>query len=393
MQGLKFLYDALDYDRVDYYIEEVFKSEIVEDNHNYANLLIDLSTEIHDLCMDKSRILLSKSDGYHKLSKALQQSIIRENAFLMQYKYDLSYLEDNISSDELEQLNDYAKELEIHITEILTSEISDSTAEAEFEKIKLHIQQHAEEIRSNLVHENQIKVPEPLQLGAGLGLGWLIGVDSVSGHVPILKGLDIADELQVVDREFIQKEDRFWNRHIHLAAKPRNQLSNFRMAVKNFSKKVRTIMFKDGKRPYVLAKKFSIQIEAFAPGLSQELSEHFLRRKINIKEAISHAKKKEDRQSLEIFSNDLERLEEDWKNIVNAVPDLQEFCSVVDLYLTNRYLLERKQYVDISKDLTKEPFIDQERNALLFEYQSEKQEIEELHSLKDKLHRIIGPNA
>lgn len=404
MQGLRLLYDARDYDRVDYYLKEAFLQHLLDDDNDYMQLLVDLAGEVHEACMRNARTALMRDPGFESLTEEMRNEAIEEQAYYTQLRFDISYLVGNLSEDDLKPFNTSVQELQDHIVKVLDNTVSKTIAEAAFAKIKLQIFQHADVIRGMLVSGEQVKLPEQICFGSGLGLGWLFGVQQVvsSAHTVKLintQNMNLAQVLEDADYTFIRDQDKFWAEGLLPQIGSRSLTGVLRKAAHAFSKlfmpklKKPIVPLKPSENDFTVPEQTMLEMESMAPGFAWRLASHFKGRAEDILIAIEQANKIGNTEAAAIIAHDLDELEQDWQKILNGVDDPEEFCAVVDLYLSSRYAAERGEYIDVAKDLRKEPYIEQERKVLLFEHQHEREEIQELHDLKQLLQQVIRPYA
>lgn len=403
LQGIKLLYDAKDFDRVEYYLKEAFSQASLANRTEYLQLLVDLAAEIHETCIRNSMQILSKSPDYNRLNKAQREEIVLEHAYAAQFRFDMSFMAENLSTTEMDVFRQYARLLDDHLNNQLHNPVDADVAKMEFEKLKLQITKHGSDIRSKLLNGEHSDLPEDLQLGSGLGLGWLYGVYNINASGRAIKlpelanDLSLASLLEVKDYNFIVSEDKFWSKDLELA-EPTSVFGKIKLVIKHSAKKFKKLLNKPptidaDNYNFTIPKPILLAMESMAPGFGSRLAAHFKRRAVAIQQALDQARKDNNLPTVEILSKDLVALEEDWSKIINAADDPQKFCVVVDLYLTSRYVEERAQYIDLSRDLHEEQPDPQQRNSLVFEYNHEQEEIKELHDLKYLLQQVIRPES
>lgn len=402
LQGLQILYADRDFDRVEYYLQEVFTKKILSSDPEYLQLLVDLAAEVHDTCLRTAAKELHKNLGFASLNHKVANLMVREQAYLIQLKFDVEFLRGFVADVDIKKLQQYLHELEMHIRGALTEKASIATLEAEFGKIRLQIDAQASAMQNMFLPSNHAPLPEPLVLGSGLGFGWLYGIKNMpqqlrSNTKVNQQKISLADDMDVGDYKFIIAEDSFWQRSIkptQNSAARSNVFAEFSNAFRSLLSTVRGDNEALGFSHYIFTvpDKLLIPMERIAPGFGAKLAAHFQRKANDIHMAIEQANKIDDATTAEIIIRDLDQLETEWLRIMRSVHVPDEFYTAVDLYLTTQYALLRTQYIEIAKDLRRQPYIEQERKVLLFEYQHEREEIQDLHNLKDILQQVVRPN-
>lgn len=403
LQGLQLLYADRDFDRVEYYLQEVFSKNILTNDAQYLELLVDLSSEIQDTALRVAAKELQQITGFNTLKHNVSILLVQQQAYLILLKFDVSFLQGYIADADIKKIQSYLQDLDESIRASFINPSSISALQAEFDKIKLQIDAQAKIIQQMLLPNSAANVPVQLELGRGLGLGWLYGVKRSSyqlhgaDHFAPQDKVSLADNIDAGDYKFILAEDNFWQGSI----KPWHGTVSKSNIFTDVVKAVRGLFMSEvddneglGLSHYVFTvpDRLMMDMEKMAPGFGAKLAAHFQRRANDIHIAIEQANKINDSAAADLIIRDLDQLESEWLRIMRSVHSPEEFCTVVDLYLTTRYAIEREQYIEIARDLRRQPYIEQERKVLLFEYQHEREEIQELHNLKEILQQIVRPN-
>ncbi len=403
LQGLQLLYADRDFDRVEYYLQEVFSKNILTNDAQYLELLVDLASETQDTALRVAAKELQQITGFSTLEHNVATLLVQQQAYLILLRFDVSFLHGYIADADIKKIQSYLQDLDEHIRAACINPTSISTLQAEFDKIKLQIDAQAKIIQQMLLPNSATSVPVQLELGSGLGLGWLYGVKRSSyqlhgaDHFAPQDKVSLADNIDAGDYKFILAEDTFWQR----AIKPWHGTEPKSNIFTDVVKALRGLFISEfdekeslGRSHYVFTvpDRLMMDMEKIAPGFGAKLAAHFQRRANDIHIAIEQANNINDSAAADLIIRDLDQLESEWLRIMRSVHSPEEFCTVVDLYLTTRYAVEREQYIEIARDLRRQPYIEQERKVLLFEYQHEREEIQELHNLKEILQQIVRPN-
>lgn len=138
MQGIKILYDAKDYDRLEHYMSEVYVRNALEDDSAYAELLGDLMDEIHLASTKMSTITLSNNKSFNSLPKQVKDQLITQHVYTTQARFYLS-LVDNVV------WRNYVKIIDENINAVINKTIEPNVCENEFVDIRKKIAQNVQD--------------------------------------------------------------------------------------------------------------------------------------------------------------------------------------------------------------------------------------------------------
>jgi len=119
MQGLKFLYNARDYDRADYYLNEAYMSAVIGDSKEYLQLLNDLADEVELASKNIVRNAFSEIPKFNKLPKNVKSGLVDQQAYANQLLYDVSFAKDLANITEIEFLKTYAQQISTNVMEVI----------------------------------------------------------------------------------------------------------------------------------------------------------------------------------------------------------------------------------------------------------------------------------
>jgi len=138
MQGLKILYDLECYDRVDYYLSEVYVKNIVDEDDAYVGLISELINEIRIASEKKSIIVLSTNPLFNKLPEPVKEQLIVQHVYISQARFYLSLVDNTM-------WRNYVKILDDNINSVMHKAIAPNDCQNEFMAIKAKVAQNVQE--------------------------------------------------------------------------------------------------------------------------------------------------------------------------------------------------------------------------------------------------------
>jgi len=138
MQGLKILYDAKDYDRIDHYLSEIYVSNAFEDDAAYSELLADLIDEIHLASTKMSTIVLSTNQQFNSLAKQVKDQLIAQHVYTTQARFYLSLVDNAVWKN-------YVKILDENVSAVINRTIEPNVCANEFIEIRKKIAQNVQD--------------------------------------------------------------------------------------------------------------------------------------------------------------------------------------------------------------------------------------------------------
>lgn len=141
MQGVKFLYEAKDYDGLNKYLQIGLKNPTM-DAENFQRDLADLSNLILQITKVDARIYLENADQFKKLSTKAKSIIIEQQAYIDRAEFDLHYIDPNPNSEKVEALRAQLILMKNNIRNFLDADIKFDLEDniKEFNRIKANIE-------------------------------------------------------------------------------------------------------------------------------------------------------------------------------------------------------------------------------------------------------------
>jgi hypothetical protein len=363
MQGLIILYDAKDYDRSDYYLNEIYTSPVTSDPKEYLHLLQDLADELEIASRTIVRNLLAANTEFNKLSKKHKTWLIEQQAYMYRLRYDLSFAKTKNPIAELGNLLGNADLLDKILHESMQNPRKFAEYEERFELIK----------KAQVFKTQNAATSCKIGLGSGLGCGWLLGKPSMSPE----------------DYRFIRSEDTYWD--LNFGFKFSLPAENIKPSVLSRIIQVVRKLIKPIK-PTLYQTNALLSLDRLSPGFGAQLATYFQHRANEIKHAIEHAIAINNREAADLIQKDLSKLEQDWHDFLDVADKPEVFCALVDQYLDSRYKTEREQYLATTQTI-KNCFFELSKSSGNIRLDSvddipEQRSIQQLHALKSTLRSI-----
>jgi hypothetical protein len=122
LQGVKFLYDARDFDRADYYLNEAFMSAIADDQSEFMNLLSDLADEVEIASKNIVKSVFAEIPRFNRLAKNVKNGLVEQQAYVNRLRYDISYAGSGVDKNTVAKLKQLSDTLEKNIVEVIKND-------------------------------------------------------------------------------------------------------------------------------------------------------------------------------------------------------------------------------------------------------------------------------
>jgi hypothetical protein len=228
-KGIKFLYEIGEYERVEYYLNSLHVSEAKHDDQDIIDLIVELSIEVNHASRKQARAILNTNLGFSRLESDLQEQLIGQQAFVNQLRFDLSQITDENKGRAIDELSDYAEKLNLNINNAILQTDGVNENAKQYDAIIANIRSREQSIRRELFKRQLTDEGSKFALGAGLGLGWLLGAPAlVAGAAVVAKAkyesntakiveidqeLRFAQSIPPIDYSFLHDEDIYWGVH------------------------------------------------------------------------------------------------------------------------------------------------------------------------------------
>ncbi len=192
----------------------------------YSKMITSLNNDLQAVYRAKAMTELSRIRGFTDLTKVVQEQLADQQLYVDKLLFDLDSVPAEFRQAKLQEIDALAEKLKNNISNAVINHTAPDVNGVEFAKIKKQIDDREFEIRAKIFKDNfQSDISK---LGAGAGIGWLIGGSTlmsavaaaglakaatyaVSSEIPaITEEREFAASIAPTDYTFLRLQDEFF---------------------------------------------------------------------------------------------------------------------------------------------------------------------------------------